>query len=98
MAKKDPRLYYIYILKITTKKGKSLYYTGMTIDLEARVRQHKNGKARYTKGKQPKLLYFEKMFGTWKEARKREKQLKKLSRKQKQALINKKKEGELIVK
>ena len=91
MARGDPRTYFVYILEVieqNTRKKK--FYTGLTINLEARVRQHQNGKARYTRGKQPKLLYFEKLFGTWIQARKREKQIKKLSQKQKEVLIIKK--------
>jgi len=55
-------MYYVYILK-SSKSGK-LYY-GYTKDLKRRVKEHMEGKSKYTKGHLPiKLFYysaFEKM-------------------------------------
>ena len=52
--------YYVYILICTNKSGTTTLYTGSTQDLVKRVEQHRTGKgARYTKGKQVALGYFE---------------------------------------
>ena len=78
-------MFYVYILEC---KDKSLY-TGCTNDLEKRVREHntaKNG-AHYTKIRRPvKLKYFEK-FKTFNGARKRENEIKSLTRAKKIKLI-----------
>ncbi len=64
---------YLYILK--NKNGK--YYTGITnIDPEKRLQRHNKGDVYSTKfGKPWQLIYIE-TFGTLKEAREREKQIK----------------------
>ena len=77
-------MYYLYILKC--KDG--TLYTGITTDLERRLREHLNNiGARYTKGRGPvKILHFE-QFPNRSQASKRESEIKKLSRVQKLALI-----------
>jgi putative endonuclease len=67
------------------------FYTGYTNNLQARTRQHENGKgAKYTKSHRPqKVAYFE-VFGSRSTAMKREKTIKKLSHQQKQGLIDSK--------
>lgn len=77
---------YTYILECSDKT----YYTGWTNDLKKRVEAHNLGRgAKYTKGRlNVKLVYFEK-FETKEEAMKREYEIKRLSRKQKEALVNK---------
>lgn len=65
------------------------YYTGWTHDLEERVKQHNEGKkgAKYTRSRRPvKLVYYE-AFDTPQEAMSREWHIKKLTRKEKEALI-----------
>lgn len=76
---------WIYILECSD----STYYTGSTIDLELRLKQHQNGEgANHTKKRLPvKLVYFEE-FQRIDFAFKREKQIQGWGRKKKQALIN----------
>lgn len=75
---------YVYILECSDKT----YYTGWTKDLEKRITVHNNGKgAKYTRGRLPvKVIYFEKYIAK-SEAMKREYQIKKMSRKEKEKLI-----------
>jgi putative endonuclease len=78
--------YYIYILECADQT----LYCGYTIDLEKRVFNHNNSDvgAKYTKARRPvKLVYFE-TVSSLSEALKREHQIKKLTKKQKQMLIN----------
>jgi len=77
---------YMYILECSDGS----YYTGSTIDLDVRLKQHQNGEgANHTKKHLPvKLVYFE-MFQRIDEAFYREKQVQGWSRKKKEALINK---------
>lgn len=66
------------------------YYTGWTTDLDRRVKEH-NGRrgAKYTRGRRPvKLIYFE-SFSDKRSAMKRECEIKKLSRIQKERLLKK---------
>lgn len=67
---------------------KKTIYTGYTSNLTRRINQHKNNKgARYTKGeKEIKLLYTE-SFNNRSDAMRREIEIKKLSRKEKEDLI-----------
>ena len=76
---------YVYILECSDKT----FYTGWTNNLDKRVKMHSLGKgAKYTRGRTPvKLLYYE-MFEEKKEAMKREYKIKKLTRLQKEELIN----------
>jgi len=80
--------YFVYILQCAD----SSLYVGCTNNLEKRLNQHNNLKsgAHYTKIRRPVTLkYFEK-FKTLTAARRREFEIKKLKRKNKVALINKK--------
>lgn len=52
-------MYYVYVLK-SSKSGK-LYY-GYTDNLKRRIREHKEGKSRYTKGNLPVKLVFYSAF------------------------------------
>ena len=63
------------------------YYTGLTYDLDHRIKTHNAGKgAVYTRGRRPvKLIYFEK-FNSYTEAARREHLIKKLTSKQKEKL------------
>ncbi|MEF2954650.1 MAG: GIY-YIG nuclease family protein [Blautia sp.] len=81
------KLKYTYMLKC---KDGSLY-TGWTTDLDKRVACHNAGKgAKYTRARRPvELVYFE-QFQTREEAMRRECEIKKLSRKQKEELIKQK--------
>ncbi len=76
---------YMYILKCSN----GAYYTGSTKNLEIRIEQHQNGEgANFTRKHLPvELVYFEK-FERIDQAFYREQQVKKWSRKKKEALIN----------
>lgn len=66
------------------------YYTGITTNIEKRIDKHNTGSgAKYTKFKRPVwLIYFEK-YTNRSEATKREMEIKKLTRKQKETLVEK---------
>ena len=65
------------------------FYTGYTKDIEARTKLHMNGKgARYTKSHKPQKLAYTEFFGSRSQAMKREREIKKMSHRQKQELIN----------
>lgn len=77
---------YVYILRCSD----NTYYTGYTNDLEKRVETHNLKKgAKYTRARTPvSLVYFERLE-TKSEALKRECEIKKLTRQQKDELIKK---------
>lgn len=77
--------FYVYILQCVDGS----FYTGYTKNLDQRTKLHQNGNgARYTKSHKPqKIAYFE-TFDDRAKAMKREREIKKLSHKQKQDLIN----------
>ena len=82
-------MYYTYILICSD----NTLYTGITTDLERRVKEH-NGErlwwAKYTKTRQPvELLYYE-SHNNRSEASKREYEIKKMTRTQKLQLISQK--------
>ncbi|HHW29570.1 MAG TPA: GIY-YIG nuclease family protein [Syntrophomonadaceae bacterium] len=77
--------YYVYILRC----GDGTLYTGWTNDLENRLKAHKEGRgAKYTRGRGPLQLVYTEEFENKSEAVKREYYIKKMSRKQKETLIN----------
>ncbi len=51
-------MYYVYILKIDGIKGKN-YYIGYSSDLKKRIIEHETGYVKTTKGRKPKLIYYE---------------------------------------
>ena len=68
-------------------------YTGWTNDLAKRLENHQAGKgAKYTRGRLPVTLAYYETYETESEARKRECAIKKLSRQQKEKLIQTKQE------
>lgn len=75
---------YTYILQC----GDGSYYTGWTNNLERRIEDHNAGRgAKYTKSHLPvKLVYYE-TFPTKEEAMRREYQIKRLSRQEKEKLL-----------
>lgn len=81
MKSKD---YYVYILQCNDKT----FYIGYTTNLQRRIKTHNKGiGAKYTRGRTPvKLLYYETYQGK-SDALKREFALKKLTRKEKEKLI-----------
>lgn len=75
----------IYILECSNGK----YYTGSTINLEKRLKEHQEGLgANFTKKHLPVKLVFHEQFQNIKEAFEKEKQVQGWSRKKKEALIN----------
>lgn len=64
------------------------YYTGYTPDLENRIKLHNAGKgARYTRFRRPVSLVWCKEYKYFKRAFKKESEIKRLTRKQKERLI-----------
>ena len=81
-------MYFTYILECADNS----LYIGSTNDLEQRLvahNHHKHG-AHYTKIRRPVVLKYSEKFATYSEARKREGELKQLTREQKLTLIKKK--------
>jgi putative endonuclease len=80
----EPRRTYVYIVRCCDGS----YYTGQTIDVEGRFRQHNSGKgAKYTQSRRPvKLVYLESHLSL-SDALKREHAIKRLRRAQKEALV-----------
>jgi len=76
----------VYILECADKS----LYIGCTNNFEKRFVQHNTSKigAHYTKIRRPVVLKYKEVFGTLKEARGREAELKKWTRERKIALIN----------
>ncbi|MBA3724405.1 MAG: GIY-YIG nuclease family protein [Candidatus Levybacteria bacterium] len=77
--------YFIYILECAD----GTYYTGSTNDVEKRVFNHNNAKtgAKYTKSRRPVKLVYQESLDDKGAALTRENQIKKLTRRQKQRLI-----------
>lgn len=77
--------WYLYILRC--KDG--TFYTGITTDVEKRLEMHRSGKgAKYTRGRGPLELVYSERCDDHSHALKRELEVKKLSREEKQRLIN----------
>ena len=75
---------YTYIVKCSGET----FYTGWTNDLEKRIEMHNSGKgAKYTKARLPVELVYYEAFDTKEEAMSREWHIKRLSRSEKQKLI-----------
>lgn len=78
--------YFVYLLECAD----GTFYIGSTNDVEKRVHEHnhtKNG-AHYTKIRRPVTLRYTEECATLSEARKRENELKQLTRKQKEQLLS----------
>ena len=77
--------YHVYILECLN----GTYYTGYTNNLEKRIREHNCGSrgAKYLRGKLPIKLVYAKEYRYYKNASRAERQIKKLSHKQKQELL-----------
>lgn len=75
--------WYVYIIECLD----SLYYTGVTWNLEKRLEQHASGKgSKFTSKHGFKKLKYSEEFENLDQARNREKQLKDFSRKKKESL------------
>ena len=63
------------------------YYTGYTNDLEHRIKKHNQGKgAKYTRGRTPVNLVYKEEYDSQSKAMRREYEIKKLTRKEKEEL------------
>lgn len=78
----DP--WYLYILEC----GDGSLYTGIARNVEKRLAIHRKGKgAKYTRGRGPLVLRYQEQCASCSQALKREIEVKKLTRKEKLALI-----------
>ena len=74
----------LYILRC----GDGSLYTGITVDVEKRLAVHRSGKgAKYTRGRGPLELVYREECGSHSEALRRELEVKRLTREEKEALI-----------
>lgn len=81
-------MWYVYILECSD----GTLYTGITTDLDKRVKTHNNGKgAKYTKTRIPVVLRISFEVESRSQASKEEYRIKQLSRKEKISLINEQK-------
>ena len=77
-------MWYVYILECAD----DTFYTGVTRDLDARVKQHNAGDgARYTRARRPVRLIYSEKAPDRSAAQSREYAIKQLSRKEKSRLI-----------
>ena len=77
-------MWYLYILRC----GDGTLYTGITTDIQRRLKAHRCGKgAKYTRGRGPLELAYQEACSTHSEALKREAAVKRLSRTEKEQLI-----------
>lgn len=80
-------MYYVYILRC----GDDSLYTGITTDTDRRVMEHNGelpGGAKYTAARNPVQLVYRSEFPDRSTAGKEEWRIKKLTRKQKELLVN----------
>ncbi len=79
-------MYHLYILKC---KDKTLY-TGITVDLDRRVKEHNSSKrgAKYTRSRRPVKLVYSRRFRNRSNAQKEEARIKSLARKEKLLMID----------
>lgn len=85
--------FFVYVLKCSDET----FYTGYTNDLEKRLRTHngegdtksgKSAEAKYTRGRRPVILYYYEELTNKGAAMSREYEIKQLTRKQKEQLID----------
>ncbi|HEY7514426.1 MAG TPA: GIY-YIG nuclease family protein [Vicinamibacteria bacterium] len=75
---------FVYLLRC---RDRSLY-AGAAKDLAARLRLHALGRAsRYTRGRLPVTLLWAREVPTWREALREERRIKRLRRREKEALV-----------
>ena len=77
-------MFYVYFVKCKDNS----FYCGYTNDIKKRIAKHNSGHgAKYTKKRRPVVLVYSEKFDNKLLAMRRERELKKLSRKQKECLI-----------
>ncbi len=75
---------YVYIVKCAD----GTLYTGWTTDIEKRIKAHNAGRgAKYTKYRTPVVLVYSEEFETKSQALRREAEIKKMTRPQKEVLV-----------
>lgn len=80
----SPSPWYVYIVRC----GDNSFYTGLTNNIRRRLNQHNTNRgAAYTKGRGPITLIHLEPFATHQEAARREIAIKKLTRAQKEQLV-----------
>jgi len=89
MATEECKQWLVYMLRCNDNS----LYTGITNDIERRLSEHndessKSKAARYTRARQPVTLVYEEFCENRIEASKREYAIKKLSKRQKEFLVN----------
>ncbi len=67
-------MYFVYILK---SKKDGTYYVGYSADVNRRLKEHNNGKVRYTRGRAPYMLIHTERFQSIEDAKKKESSIKK---------------------
>lgn len=76
--------YYVYIIRCAD----GTLYTGSTDDVQRRLEVHRSGKgAKYTRGKGPLELVYSEQVESWSQALRRESEIKKMTRLQKEEMI-----------
>ena len=79
-------MWYLYILRC----GDGTLYTGITTDVPKRLEAHRAGKgAKYTRGRGPLELLYREECGTHSQALRREMEIKRLTRPEKEEFIEK---------
>ena len=79
-------MWYLYILRC----GDGTLYTGITTDVEKRLEAHRAGKgAKYTRGRSPLEVVYREECATHSDALKRELEIKRLTRAEKEEMIQK---------
>ena len=82
--KSDAKSWFVYIVRCSDNS----LYTGIAIDVEARITQHNNGKgAKYTRSRRPVELVYTESLSEKGDALRREIQIKKMSPQQKRNLV-----------
>lgn len=77
--------YFIYLARCSDNS----LYTGFTTDIKKRELKHNAGTgAKYTRARLPIKIIYSEIFSTLGESRKREAEIKKFSKKEKEKLIN----------
>jgi putative endonuclease len=83
-ARQPEQPWFLYILRCRN----NTFYTGVTKDLERRLKMHNDGKAsRYTRARRPVKMIYQEHCAGHAQALVRECQVKELSRKEKEKLI-----------
>ena len=94
MSEAPDQRWSVYIIEASDGR----YYTGITVDVKRRWKQHFEGKggAKFFRGRQPQAILFQEAEHSRSSALRREAQIKKLTRAQKQDLIASQDEEQLL--